>query len=148
MSAPVPTPTVRAALKLTLQEFPQATEEGMLSLSKRYVFTLPRAYAMAILRAKGWSLVRIAKAFGRSDHTTALSAIQRAHRLFPKVDFAKLAKRATEFSEKPRGVETPTAPPVRVSKTPGQRNALQLHSGRNIRSPAVAVSSSAAGCLK
>lgn len=148
MSAPVPTPTVRAALKLALQEFPQATEEGMLGPSRRYVFSMARAYAMAILRAKGWPLVRIAEAFGRSDHTTARCAIQRAHRLFPDTDFGKLAKRATEFSEKARIVETPTAPPVRVSKTPGQRNAWQLHSGMNIRSPAVAAYSSAAGCLQ
>ena len=148
MSAPVPTPTVRAALKLALQEFPQATEEGMLSPSRRYVFSMARAYAMAILRAKGWLLVRIAEAFGRSDHTTARCAIQRAHRLFPDTDFAKLAKRATEFSEKPRPVQPSPGPPVRIGKLPGQRNAWQLHSGSSIRSPAVSASSSAAGCMQ
>lgn len=84
-------PTVRAAINLTMLRYPTITVAGVLSPTRLAVYTEARSYTTAILRARGWTLKQIAFGLKRTDHTTALNSIRRAEKLFPEVDFACLA---------------------------------------------------------
>jgi len=88
-------PTVRAAIALTMTRFPTVTVAGIVGPSRLAVYTEARSYTTAILRARGWTLKRVANGLNRSDHTTALTSIRRAVRLFPDVDFELLATNMT-----------------------------------------------------
>lgn len=103
-------PTVRAAVRLTIERFPGVTIEGLCSATRIGVYTEARAYAMKILRVNGWSLARIARGFCRKDHTTALNSVRRAEKLFADVDFEELARRLNVVALK--SAPSPTHPPA------------------------------------
>lgn len=90
-------PTVRAALKLTLERFPEVSASDLLGPSRLRKHSRPRSFAMAILKAKGWSFQQVASAFNREDHTTAIYGVKTVAAVhFADVDFDELASQTAK----------------------------------------------------
>jgi len=70
----------KAALRASIEFRRLVTVESLREDSKAITITQPRHFAIAYMHAIGrHSMPQIARAFGRTDHTTVLSSLRRAH---------------------------------------------------------------------